>query len=131
MKLYDILKLSGSEMVVCDRDYDMEAYFYGEQFYNGLEPSLWDQAMLDLSKLLEVTHISMDGITVNLSGLIEQNMSRSARIALFGRSPLCAIMDDMPCILSGFVTESWMREFVNTLKPLEGGEHHAESATGS
>ena len=113
MKLYEYLDLmpEGEELTVWEREYDMETYFYG-----GKPNDKWDKAMSDLSKLLTVEEIRNNGITVNLSEIIESKIDRLDKAELFIRCDIDLIMDDIDNILAGNVSENWMERFVAALK---------------
>ena len=113
MKLYDYIKLmpEGEELTVWDKDYDMETYFYG-----GKPDDKWDKAMSDLSKLLTVEEIRNNGVTVNLSEMIESKLDNLDKAELFIRCDIDSIMDDIDNILAGNVSENWMEQFVAALK---------------
>lgn len=113
MTLYDYLKLmpEGEELTVWDKDYDMETYFYG-----GKPNDKWDKAMFNLSKLLTIEEIRNNGVTVNLSKIIENRIEELSNANLFIRCDIDSIMDDIDNILAGNVSENWMDEFVSILK---------------
>ena len=113
MKLYEYLDLmpEGEELTVWDKDYDMETYFYG-----GKPDDKWDKAMSDLSKLLTIEEIKNDGVTVNLSDIIESKIDKLDKANLFIECDIDSIMDDIDNILAGNVSEEWMEEFVVALK---------------
>lgn len=112
MKLYEYLDLmpEGEELTVWDKDYDMETYFYG-----GEPEDEWDKAMSDLSKLLTVEEIKNNGVTVNLSEIIESKTDKLDKANLFIECDIDSIMDDIDNILAGNVSEEWMEEFVVAL----------------
>ena len=113
MTLYEYLDLmpEGEELTVWDRDYDMETYFYG-----GNPDDKWDKAMSDLSKLLTVEEIRNNGVTVNLSEIIESKLDNLDKSELFISCDIDSIMDDIDNILAGNVSEKWMEQFVAALK---------------
>lgn len=113
MTLYDYLNLmsEGEELTVWDKDYDMETYFYG-----GKPDDAWDKAMSDLSKLLTIEEIRNNGVTVNLSEIIENKLDSLDKTDLFIRCDIESIMDDIDNILAGYVSENWMERFVAALK---------------
>lgn len=111
MKLYELIKMSdGNEITVFDKDYDMETYFYKRD-----SDSKWDIEMEKLSKLLEVTNVSKNGVTVDLSTLIESRLQELKKTKLFIRCNIDSIMMDIDNILSGNVSEDWLERFVDTL----------------
>ena len=110
MTLYEYLQTyDNDELTVFDADYDMETYFYKE-----LSGDEWDNAMRDLSKLLEVVSTSEYGVTVNLSRLIESKIDKLDD--LFNVCDIDDIMGSMDLILAGNVSERWLTRFVTALK---------------
>ena len=114
MKLYDYLALMGEgiELTVWDRDYDTESYFYGG---TKAEDS-WEKSMIELSKLLTVEAIHPNGVTVNLSEVIENHIKYLEKSELFIECDIDLIMEDIEAIISGNVSEDWMETFINVLK---------------
>ncbi len=114
MTLYEYLKSreDGAEITVCDKDYDMESYFY-----NDVPDDEWSLAMEDLSKLVFVTNIIEDNIVeVDFSGLIEQKLDSIKKTDLFIKDEVNTIMGCLHEVLSGYVSEKWLRKFVEALK---------------
>ena len=97
----------GGEVTVFDKDYDIEVYFYNSK------RDLWDKTLYKLAGKLEVLEISENGITVNLSEVIENNLNNFGD--LFYDNSTDTIMDDIENILSGCVSENWLCNFVNRL----------------
>ena len=114
MKLYEYINLmeDGEELTVWDKDYDMETYFYSDKDTE----DRWQNALLELSKLLTITEIRSNGLIVNLAEIIEQNIDKLKKANLFIYCDIDSIMDDIDNILSGYVSESWMEKFVETMK---------------
>lgn len=122
MKLYELLSISDDEFTVFDRDYDAETYFYG--INNSADKNdEWETAMTELSKLLEVVRFSNDGVTVNLSEVIEKNIHELKDADLFISCNIDDIMGDIAPILAGNVSEIWLKKFVSALKK---GEQEAK-----
>lgn len=115
MKLYDYLVVleEGTELTVWDEEYDMESYFYNDE---PDENDDWQTSMLELAKLLDVTEVKERGVIVNLSEVIEKKLDELKEADLFRRCTTDSIMDNIEGILSGYVSEEWMKEFVNVLK---------------
>lgn len=114
MTLYEYLKLTndGEEVTVYDSVYDMETYFYNDE-----DPEdKWQTSMLELSKLLTVTTINVNGVTVNLSEVIEKKIDKLKESNLFIECDIDCIMYDIDNIISGYVSEEWLEKFVNILK---------------
>lgn len=110
MTLYEYLQTyKDDELTVFDEDYDMETYFYTR-----VSDDAWDAAMVELSKLLTVTSTSANGVSVNLSQLIESKLDKLGD--LFTLCDIDEIMYSMDRILAGNVSERWLVEFVNALK---------------
>lgn len=112
MKLYEYLSFmpEGEELTVWDKDYDTETYFYVKTPYNR-----WDKAMYDLSKLLTIEEINDNGVTVNLSEIIENKSENLNKAHLFIECDIDSIMDDIDNIFAGNVNENWMEQFVAAL----------------
>ena len=111
--LYDYLLLQkdGAEVTVLDNVYDTETYFYNQP------NDEWDNIMFDLAKKLQIVKINNGVVTVNLSDLIERNLSNLESLSdLFMECDIDLIMDDIDYILSGNVSEKWLKDFVNALK---------------
>ena len=115
MKLYDYLEKmpEGEELTVWDIDYDTEFYFYSQ---DPADMDDWDNAMMELSKLLTITEIRTNGVTVNLSEIIEKHLDNDGMDDLFYDVDIDEIMDDIHNIIAGNVSEKWIKKFVNILK---------------
>lgn len=114
MTLYEYLKSrpEGSEITAYDKEYDMESYFY-----NDAPDDEWSLAMEDLTKLVTVTNIDTDNIVeVDFSGLIEQKLNNIKKAGLFITDDVDAIMGCLHEVLSGYVSEKWLRKFVEALR---------------
>lgn len=100
----------GTEVTVFDTVYDIESYFYADTSND-------ERAMImnDLAQLLTVAEIVKHGVIVNLSDIIEQNIDRIAEAELFNNCDIAWIMTDIEPILSGNVSEDWLRKFVDCL----------------
>ena len=85
-------------------------YFYNEAKDN------WDKQMAKLSKLLTIQETHDNGVVVNLSDLIESKIDKLKKTNLFHVCNTDAIMSEINVILSGYVSEGWLEQFVNTLK---------------
>lgn len=115
MTLYEYLSLVeyNEEITVWDKGYYVEMYFYG-----GIEErdKWWDKSISELSKLLTITTIHPTGVTVNYSEVIEKHLEDLKRANLFDVTETDYIMDIIESIMSGNVSEEWMKKFVNILK---------------
>jgi hypothetical protein len=114
MTLYEYLSLTAedTEITVRDNVYDTETYFYNDI----RTKDVWNLSMIELSKKLTIVQITDNGVTVNLSDVIEKNLKALKAAKLFIRCDIDSIMDDIDNILSGNVPEEWLEKFVDTLK---------------
>lgn len=113
MTLYEYIKQTEDfEIAVFDKDYDIEVYFYKS---DSEELDDWDKSMEKLSKLLTVENISSRGVVTNLSELIKNKLKDIEKSELFYVVDIDYIMDDIEPIISGNVSEDWLKEFVNSL----------------
>jgi hypothetical protein len=114
MTLYEYLKTTTDwEITVRDKDYDIETYFYKAD--NGNKMDAWDKAMYEFAKLLTITSISSDGVTVNMAEVIESKLPELKKADLFIVCKIDPIMDGIDSILAGNVSEEWLTEFVEVL----------------
>lgn len=113
LTLLEAMKIKGEdeELVVFDKYYDMETYFY----YKENPTDAWDKAMEKLAKNLEVTKIVPSGVEVNLSDAIIAHMKQLEKADLFYDYDIDSIMENMMEILAGNVTESWLVKFADAL----------------
>ena len=98
------------EITVWDKDYDIETYFYVNENKDN-----WDKSMDKLAGLLNITEFSKEGVTVNLSEVIEKSIPRLKNSGLFVVCDIDSIMGDIAAILAGNVSEAWFEEFVAVL----------------
>lgn len=115
MTLYDYIKKSTDwEITVWDDVYDVEVYFYKPDDYNNLD--LWDKSMIELSKLLTISTFNENGVSVNLSSLIEKHLTILKEKEIFTLiSDIDEIMFEINSIISGNVPDKWMWDFVSVL----------------
>lgn len=115
MTLYEYIKGSTSwEITVWDDDYDVEVYFYKPDDYDNLK--LWDKSMMELSKLLTISTFNENGVSVNLSSLIEKHLTVLKEKEIFTPiSDIDEIMFEINSIISGNVSDKWMWDFVSVL----------------
>lgn len=113
MTLYEYLEKceDGMEVTVWDVDYDIETYFYA-----GQNSDDWDEAMMELARILEIKETNERGVTVNLSETIERKISQIEEAGLFVDCDVDSIMDSIEYILAGNVSEEWMVKFANAMK---------------
>ena len=115
MTLYEYMEKleEGTEVAVIDNDYDVETYFYNDMNYE----DEWDKSMIALSKILTISEvIDEERVSVNMSDLIEKHIDELKQAGLFIRCTLDEIMYDIEQILSGYVSEEWLKKFVDILK---------------
>lgn len=115
MTLYEYMEKleEGTEVAVIDNDYDVETYFYNDMNYE----DEWDKSMIALSKILTISEvIDEERVSVNMSELIEKHIDELKQAGLFMRCTLDEIMYDIEQILSGYVSEEWLKKFVDILK---------------
>lgn len=115
MTLYEYMEKleEGTEVAVIDNDYDVEIYFYNDMNYE----DEWDKSMIALSKILTISEvINEEKVSVNMSELIEKHIDELKQAGLFIRCTLDEIMYDIEQILSGYVSEEWLKKFVDILK---------------
>lgn len=112
-KYLDLMK-EGEELTVWDADYDMEAYFYGGKPKD--EWDNWNKSMHELANLLTITQIKTNGVTVNLSRLIEKKIDKLKEADLFYDCDIDSIMEGMNETLAGFVGEKWLNKLIEILK---------------
>lgn len=118
MTLYEyLLKLEeDTEVTVHDAVYEMEIYF--NNYFD--EEVSWDNSMKELSKLLTIKKIvrctDTIYVTVNLSEVVENKINELKKSDLFIRCNVDSIMYDIDNIMAGYVSEKWMKRFVNVLK---------------
>ena len=115
MTLYEYMEKleEGTEVAVIDNDYDVETYFYNDMNYE----DEWDKSMIALSKILTISEvIDEERVSVNMSELIEKHIDELKQAGLFIRCTLDEIMYDIEQILSGYVSEEWLKKFVDILK---------------
>lgn len=115
MTLYEYMEKleEGTEVAVVDNDYDVETYFYNDMNYE----DEWDKSMIALSKILTISEvIDEEKVSVNMSELIEKHIDELKQAGLFIRCTLDEIMYDIEQILSGYVSEEWLKKFVDILK---------------
>ena len=112
MTLYEYLcQTRDWETTVWDKDYDVETYFYKTD-----DKDKWDKSMNKLAKLLTVLDFGKNGVTVNLSEVIEKKISKLKETDLFIKCDINNIMSCLDSILAGNVSEEWFEKFVCVLK---------------
>lgn len=103
-----------SEITVYDVAYDVETYFYNTP---KSETDAWDKALDKLASKLTVVKVCKNcEVIVNLSDVIEENVSNPVFDELFVDVDTDSIMYDMPNILAGYVSESWLTKFADCLQ---------------
>lgn len=110
MKLYDYLSLmpEGNELTVWDKDYDIETYFYSDRPDSD---DRWGKSMWKLTEILDIAQINENGVIVNLADVIKRNIDKFSE--LFESRDIDDIMEDIPNIFAGNVSEDWMDQFID------------------
>lgn len=110
MKLYDYLSLmpEGNELTVWDKDYDIEIYFYSDKLDDKRGKSMWE-----LTEILDIVQINENGVIVNLADVIKRNIEKFSE--LFESNDIDDIMEDIPNIFAGNVSEDWMEKFADIM----------------
>ena len=102
------------ELTVWDKEYDLEIYFYPDCINSS---DKLDNAMCEIAKKLIIkSEDCSEGITVNLSEVIERNINNGVFENLFINNDLDSIMTDISGIFAGYVSEKWMLDFAESLK---------------
>ena len=117
MTLYEYIQLTeGQEITVFDKDYDVE--FYVERYDEG--DDVWNNAMIDICKCLEIIKIGEIGIVTNFCDVVEAKLEELDKADLFIECDIDSIMCDMDNILAGYVSENWLRKFADILLGKDG-----------
>lgn len=111
MKLIEIIECmdKDDEIVVCDKDYDVEVYFNNDPETN------WGKYMLEIASILDVTDVLTNGYEVNLSDVIGSRIENIKESELFIDASVDSIMEDIVFIFTGDVSDIWMYKFVMAL----------------
>lgn len=111
MKLIEIIECmdKDDEIVVCDKDYDVEVYFNNDPETN------WGKYMLEIASILDVTDVLTNGYEVNLSDVIGSRIENIKESELFIDASVDSIMEDIGFIFGGDVSDIWMHKFVMVL----------------
>lgn len=111
MKLIEIIECmdKDDEIVVCDKDYDVEVYFNNDPETN------WGKYMLEIASILDVTGVLTNGYEVNLSDVIGSRIENIKESELFIDASVDSIMEDIVFIFAGDVSDIWMYKFVMAL----------------
>lgn len=111
MKLIEIIECmdKDDEIVVYDKDYDVEVYFNNDSETN------WGKYMLEIASILDVTDVLANGYEVNLSDVIGSRIENIKESGLFIDNSVDSIMEDIVSIFDGDVSDIWMYKFVMTL----------------
>ena len=111
---YDYLKNGVEELTVQDTDYDMQVYLYPT---TPNSTDVWELCLERLAKILVVQEeINNETVTVNFSALIKPVITKLKEADLFVSYNLANIICDLPHIISGFVSEAWINDFVTILE---------------
>lgn len=111
MKLIEIIECmdKDDEIVVYDKDYDVEVYFNNDPETN------WGKYMLEIASILDVTDVLANGYEVNLSDVIGSRIENIKESGLFIDNSVDSIMEDIVFIFAGDVSDIWMYKFVMAL----------------
>lgn len=111
MKLIEIIECmdKDDEIVVYDKDYDVEVYFNNDSETN------WGKYMLEIASILDVTDVLTNGYEVNLSDVIGSRIENIKESELFIDASVDSIMEDIGFIFGGDVSDIWMHKFVMVL----------------
>ena len=111
MKLIEIIECmdKDDEIVVYDKDYDVEVYFNNDPETN------WGKYMLEIASILDVTGVLTNGYEVNLSDVIGSRIENIKESELFIDASVDSIMEDIVFIFAGDVSDIWMYKFVMAL----------------
>lgn len=118
MKLYDcLLKFKegseeGLEVIVCDNVYDTETYFYVE--FDNVDN--WQDLMLRFSKLVEVEKTTNNCVVCKFSELIKNHIKGLKEADLFYFYNIDDVMSNFDNIMSGYVSETWLKKFIEVLE---------------
>lgn len=136
MNLLEYLKQhENEEVAVFDKDYDMETYF---EYSDKDSKDNWNRAMDRIAEHLEVTE-EMDEnkrvyeevpcVIVNMMEVMEQSIETGVMDDLFISKNIGAVMNDMPNILAGYVSEEWLMDFADALDKAESFQQEKKSRT--
>lgn len=123
MTVYEYAKehnLLGDEITCWDTVYDIEFYAYPDDEVD--ESDDFEVASQELWKLLEVRESLYDNpeyrdaLITDVTGLIKKYQASLSESGLFYNSSVGAIVNSFHSVVSGYVSEEWMRAFVNILK---------------
>lgn len=111
MKLIEIIECmdKDDEIVVYDKDYDVEVYFNNDSETN------WGKYMLEIASILDVTDVLTNGYEVNLSDVIGSRIENIKESELFIDASVDSIMEDIGFIFGGDVSDIWIHKFVMVL----------------
>lgn len=123
MTLYEFMKTyDGWELTCWDKEIDVEFYFYNDDEAEA-QNDVFDNAMLRLSKLLEVVEVvegepgMREGVVVDMYGLIDKHLAAMKAAHIIGKHADTAdVVEDMEMILAGNLTEEDFDEFVSALE---------------
>lgn len=114
MTLYDFMSQHKDidELTVWDKDYDIEVYFYPSDLDMKDDTG---KAEIIIAKHLNIVEMHKDGVTVNLSEIIERNLNNGTFENLFIHNNTDSIMADIENIFAGYVSEKWLLDFAESL----------------
>lgn len=120
MNLLEFMKQceEGEEIIVFDKDYDIEIYFYGEKYTDKV--ANWEKSMNKIAECLTVIEELTDRyrltVVVNLSEILEKSLESGTMDELFYSKNIDVVMSEMDIILAGNVSEKWLADFAESLQ---------------
>lgn len=120
MNLLEFIKQceEGEEIIVFDKDYDIEIYFYGGKYTDKVDN--WEKSMNKIAECLTVIEELTDRdhltVVVNLSEILEKSLESGKMYELFYSKNIDVVMSEMDIILAGNVSEKWLADFAESLQ---------------
>lgn len=120
MNLLEFMKQceEGEEIIVFDKDYDIEIYFYGGKYTDKVDN--WEKSMNKIAECLTVIEELTDRdhltVVVNLSEILEKSLESGKMDELFYSKNIDVVMSEMDIILAGNVSEKWLADFAESLQ---------------
>lgn len=120
MNLLEFMKQceEGEEIIVFDKDYEIEIYFYGGKYTDKVDN--WEKSMNKIAECLTVIEELTDRdrltVVVNLSEILEKSLESGTMDELFYSKNIDVVMSEMDIILAGNVSEKWLADFAESLQ---------------
>lgn len=113
--LFNILARVGEDEEICvwDTEYGDEMYFWGVRGKTEFDD--WGTNILKLAKTLRVVAYRHGRYFVNFSEIIRNKINDLQAEDLFKSYSIPLIMQDMPSIISGYVSDKYFARLVNVL----------------